>query len=555
MRYLGLIGLLLCAAAGQAAAHNLPPCDYAAIPNLRQAEDYELVKHGNHEVGPVTEAFGSLKSFDFYIDYAIDEAGHVFCLSGAEPGLGNIPLIMTPERQAALDEVASWTFTPFVTDGAPGKVLAQAYVPEVERPAYHILRPAGDPAFVQITLENSGHRTGDGPFTMTIKGDGLVSFDGDPMLGSQTYHVPPEQVAAMLDLADQTDFWSLRDTYHARPFDDRPEFVDISQTYYRRVSITLGGRVKALRYFDFGYGGSGASEATQNLMAKMAELGGLELWRQHNEKTIAVLKTDGFDFKSENGGLLLMELAANRQVQDTLVREVMDLGAPTNLIDTNSVLGASFLDEIIDGRRLAMADSMIDHGALLKDGQPDPERVTRALAHAAASGLPELVAKLIAYHPVMTIRSSVHGMAMSPAADANDGAQEVPIIALVGAYGYDVPAADLIAVTQQFLDAGQDINSKEGGEFEEDSVLTNAIGHDQLEFVTWLLSKGAVVRSRDLLLPSFDEDMTVLLLGSGVTPDEETLATLVDTAQRTEDSKVEAWLKTHGKWPGDQPEK
>ena len=553
MRYLGLVGLLLCAAAGQVAAHNLPPCDYAAIPDLRQANDREVAKHGNHEVGPVMEPAGAVKSFDFFVDYVIDETGHVSCLSGAEVGEGDIPLIMTPARQAALNDVATWTFTPFRTDGQPAKVLVQAYISEVEQPARHIPRPEGDLASLQIRLESSGRRSGDGPFIMTVKGDGTLNFepsryDDGAIVGPQTYHISPEQVAAILDLADKADFWSLRDAYYTRFSFDAPGLAEINESVYRRVSIALGGHVKEVRYHDAGYGGSGASEAVWNLMANMAEIAGLELWHHIDDKTLAVLETNGFDFKSGKGGQLLMMLASKRQISDAAIQQVIDSGAPTDLIDNNYFLEASLLDSVIDGRRLAMAQGMIDRGALLKDGQPDPQSITRALAHAASSGLPDLVAQLMAYHPVMTMRSG-RAMEMDSGTDNNKGSHDVPIIAYVGANGYNVPTADLIAATQQFLDVGQDINSRQNDEFGNDSVLSSAISHGQKDFVTWLLSRGAVAKSSDLLLPFFDEDMTILLLDSGVVPDDESLARLAGDARQTDDSKVEVWLKVHGKWP------
>lgn len=545
-----IIGLLVWSGlVSTSVADDLPPCPASDFQTFRHVGNDEFEAHGGKDIAPVSEAFGSVKPYDFWIDYVIDETGHVACISAANAD--DSALTPTPERQAILDNVASLTFTPFLSNGQPTKVWAEHYVTELERPQTHIARPNGDLSTVRIQLENHGHRSPNKAFILVITGDGTVTYtlgDGEPdrLYGPQTYHIPPEQVAAMLDIAEKSDYWSLRDVYRSYRAGLPAIFA---QNYYSRVAITVGSDSKDLRIYDgAGIQGTGISQDTYQLMYKLADIAKIGLWQNLTADTLAQLEQDGFDFTTEHGGDILLQVAADSRFPDSAVTDLIAKGAPTYHVTTNYFIlpETSLLDAAIAGRRTVMVDDLIARGALLSDGKPDPHKLSRALARAVADAEPDMVAKFLTYHPELTLTTTVH--------DENDQASviSVPIITLVGEEsGLDAhfeaktPLPDLISVTQQLLDAGADINSQGS----EESLLAKALSAGNMPFVRWLMSKGAVI-DKSVWISYHDEDTTLFLLDNGAQVDSDIWVSIVDDAKHNNETKVIAWLKAHGKWPG-----
>lgn len=324
------------ALSGGASAHDLPNCTRSGVEGLRHVDSEELEAHGGQVVGQTTAAFGALKYFDFFVDYVIDKNGRIACLSAVN--IDETPLTPTPERRAFIDALVGTSFTPFLSEGRPAQVLAGTYVREDERPKYHVMPPKGDLAVAVIRLENHGRRSGDGPFTVVIRGDGTVlytpsRFDDGYWYGPQTYHIAPEQVAAILALAEKADYWSLRETYYYTPFPNAKHPAPAGpDAYYNRVAITYGGRIKDLRIFDWGNSRGGASEAATHLMADMAVLARVELWHKFDSDTVAQLALDGFDFKSPSNCDRLLKMTRGWILSDEVRRDLKDRGVPDRCI-------------------------------------------------------------------------------------------------------------------------------------------------------------------------------------------------------------------------------
>ncbi len=564
-----IIGLTAWAAlTGAAAAHDLPACTAADFSNLPQASQDEIPTHGGPQSPHLSEPFGALQIFDFYVDYIVDETGHVTCLSPSN--LDDTALTPTPERQVFLDTLAGSTFIPFTTEGRPTKVAAATYISEEERPPYHVLPPQGDLSTVEVRLENHGRRSGDGPFTMTVKGDGTVSFlpspyDSGRIYGPQTYHIPADQVTAMLDLAEKADFWSLRDTYYSYIRPDEPlAGINLNigpQAVYSRVAIRMGDRQKELRIYDWSYNTGGAPEAARHLMQALAQLARIDLWRGIRPESLSMLEQDGFDFKSPKGCDLLIQLARRENFPDDQIQRLLDDGVSPDCVtqDDQSMLSVdtTLLDTAVEGGRKDLVNKLIAQGALLTDGKMNSVKVTRALIHALAVASPDMVNKIMPYHPDRSFR---HRVSLYP-----HGSKVVtdPIIIFVGRdlgpdisnddndlnNGDDDPTPDLIAVTQKLLDAGADINA---WDFQGGNLLIHAMYNDQVKFARWLLNHGASPRHKDgspAWIVTNDDDMTVFMLDAGAADDPRMLADIVTNAERNHEPAVEAWLKAHGKWP------
>jgi ankyrin repeat protein len=412
------------------------------------------------------------------------------------------------------------------------------------------IKPQCDLSFVQIQLESHGRRSGDGPFTMVITGEGTVfyipsRFDRGWILGPQTYHIAPEQVAIMLDLAEKADFWSLPDTYRPAPLPEDKLFPgqnEIEADVYRRVEITTNSMVKDLRIYDAG-GRSDVPQAADELIYKLANLAKRDLWRGFTRETTTQLKQNGFDFHSKRGGEFLIEMTVSPGNSDPDIDSLLDLGAPADYVNTGHfLLETGLLDAAIDSGRSAFVDKLIANGALLTENQPDLIKCVRALAHAAAATSPEMVAKLLQHHPPLVLRTKAIS---GDAAEWNN----IPVITLVGqnkAHFFDENTSDTsdqIAVTQQLLDAGANINDRGNNQR---SLLDNAVHQGNLSFVSWLIAHHAQV-TKESFVPVLSDEMTVLLLDTAPQLDNETRHQIAANAE----PKTKVWLKAHGKWPAE----
>ncbi len=539
MRYIGLIGLLVCLCAGQAAARDIVYCDDAMLPAAQDLDKENSRSFSPLDLGKVSYASGTRSDFGFSIGYVIDEGGHVACIL-TEPSFD-----LTPERRAYLEKLMDKTFTPRLVNGQATRVYEEAMVQEEELPEQHVARPADDPAFMQIQLESHGRRSGDGPFIMVITGDGTVvyipsSFDRGWILGPQTYHIPPQDVAAMLDLAEQADFWSLRDAYRPAPYSEDSHFPginEISEDVYRQVTISSTERVKSLRLYDMGRGGNGASDAADALIYRLAELAKIHLWHGFTAETVAQLVQNGFNFRSERGGELLIDMTRSTSNSDADIDALLTLGVPQDHVNSGGfLLETGLLDAAIDSGRTALVDRLIAGGASLTNGKPDPTKASRALAHAAAAASPDMVARLLALHPPLVFH------------ETTPYENDVPVIRLVGQNGgglapWEAPDDkrfhDLTTVTQQLLDAGANINDRDSTQR---SLLDNTVQQGNLPFATWLIAHNAQV-TKESFVPTLSDEMTVVLLKTNPQLDDATWATIKANAEPL----TKGWLTAHGK--------
>ncbi len=515
-------------------AHAMPACDPAELASLFKAGRPEkAAQRLDKAETPVPRyAFGTHKGYDFFYRYIIGTDGRIVCATLGS-SYDRTPPEMTPQRQAWLDAMATWQFKPAESNGVPARALGQGMTMEEEIPPYHVMPPSGDPRQAVITLSWTPHLVSPSAFAMTIRGDGTVIYDpeassDDDPIGKQTYRIDPQVVTQMLDAADKADFWSLRDSYFPAGF-----VVDGPST--ATMTITLGNRTKTLSED----GGDGVPQAASRLFWTIADQARLELWTRTRRDTLAQLASNGFDFKSPRAGRLLLSLIADPETPQDVIDDLEARGTPT---DTN-MRGYPFdltpLDAAIDGRRTTLAEHLIDQGALLTHGKPDHTKATRALAHAAETSSPALATRVMDYGPALVIRR-------------NDATQTVdPILTFVGQAGGAKPEDD-IATAQLLLDHGADINAQD--DFK-NSLLDNAVLHDNPALVAWLLEKGARMNNGYGLPPLHDarsEEMMMLLLDHGADlSDKDMIDEVVEDAKFESWPRVEAWLKAHGKWPAD----
>lgn len=421
-------------------------------------------------------------------------------------------------------------------------------------PVHPTSRPIAELSSVRIQLESHGRRSGDGPYTLVIAGDGTVvftpsQFDSGWILGPQTYHIAPEHVVAMLDAAEMARFWSLDDVYRpaSLPEDQRdPGISALTEDGYRQVEIKVGDTVKDLRVYD--WGNSGVSENAYKLFYKIGDLARLQLWHRFSHETIEQLVANGFDFHSENGGELLIEMVENSHNPDADIESLLTLGAPAEHVNLNGyLLETSLLDAAIDSGRSAFVDKLIAKSALLTAGQADALKSTRALAHAVGLASITMTAKLLLHHPPLILHRTGQ-------IDAPLYGKDIPVITLVGSNRGLSPFEqaqdpthlhDVTTVAQELLDVGADINSRDS---HGNSLLSKAANDGDVEFARWLLTKGASL-DKTLVANCRNENAILLLLKAGAHADDDTFGFLVNATKANAWTNVRVWLKARGKWP------
>ncbi len=80
-------------------------------------------------------------------------------------------------------------------------------------------------------------------YTLTIRGDGSVIFDGQQFVAATGVHtstLAPEQLQALVDAFEAADYFALRGSY------SKMDATDASST---RTSITLNGKTKSIYYY------------------------------------------------------------------------------------------------------------------------------------------------------------------------------------------------------------------------------------------------------------------------------------------------------------------
>ncbi len=127
---------------------------------------------------------------------------------------------------------------------------------------------------IEITLERTACFGSCPVYTVTIAGDGSVSYEGRwyvGVTGKQGAHIDPAAVRALVHGFEAIDFFSLRDSYRSVENADGSvtEVTDLPTTF---VSLRLGDRVKRVEdYF-------GGPKALRDLEDRIDEVAGTRKW-------------------------------------------------------------------------------------------------------------------------------------------------------------------------------------------------------------------------------------------------------------------------------------
>lgn len=220
------------------------------------------------------------------------------------------------DASAALAAARKWKFRPQSFDGKPiqavGEITIEFDPPEI-LPDTSVPFPIAAPEDVEITLERSACYGTCPDYRVTIQGDGKIRFstrevnfpgtaaevhrmfNGQNVLwaGTQEAEVSPQAVADLLEKFRSSHFMGMKPEYVAGVTDN--------PTY----SLTLRVGKVTKRVVDYVGKEVGMPASVTSLEDAVDEVAGTDRWVRGNAQTVALLKAQGFNFRSRDAAELV----------------------------------------------------------------------------------------------------------------------------------------------------------------------------------------------------------------------------------------------------------
>jgi len=540
MRIYHLIVVLFAAIAG-CAARTQPPLVFDSDTLLRhriEGESVATVPPGQEEALPVP------------VLVTISQTGAVTA-ARVDPTVHYAP----PDASAAIAAARHWRFWPFSYHGRP--VLAEGVVQIQQRPPDRWRDPQAsmppiDYATLRIGLTRSACLGSCPDYAVTIDGAGEVTFStrAESLPGAAEVHrqfsrsigvlvsgvhhsrIDRPALNALIDRFRQAHFFGLRREY-AAPITDSPTY---------ELSFESGGR----RWTVTDYVGEpvGMPHVVTMLENAVDEAAGTARWISGNHETVAALRGEGFDFRSQAAGELAVtavsKSAARNGATDQFLIDLIEAGLPLDR-PVRVMRGG---DEAPLGVALAIGAAQTHRGQLL-DYLAERHWLTRIprvqlsrlFAESGGGCDPQIARALIAAGADPMARTS-----RGP--DEGEPGGATALIAAL--YGYRCEDADKAPLVAALLDVGVDINATN------DAGETAIFGIEDPRLQEQLLAAGARVNVRDRrgnspVFSSWTDRIVLGLLDAGADPrgHYDDGKTLRQQARARYMPSVLAWLDAH----------
>lgn len=369
---------------------------------------------------------------------------------------------------------------------------------KVPPPKRHRPIPPGPLSSVRIVLERSLCLGSCPAYRVEIRGDGSGLYTGEAhvlVAGNHRFRIPPETVMCLLEDFRAADFWSLAPNYVA-PITDSP---------LHKLTLIIGGQRKVVNDYVGTAVGMPAVVIGLETAIDQASADRFVIGDAH---TMADLRAENFDFKSDAGGALLARAAASGP--DDLVLDLIAAGTPLLGRHTLMTSGRAY-HELVEPAVIASAKrgraqvvrALIKAGALSGDGQ---SLKNDAYLSAAASLDEATFDEVLATHPDINARGG-------------DGKTALMLLKRPDYYEDPNPAdgAHRISITTRLLAMGADATLRDH------SGETALYFVREPEVVRLLVKAGAPLETRDEfgltpLLAAETDDATVALLEAGADP-------------------------------------
>jgi hypothetical protein len=200
---------------------------------------------------------------------------------------------------------------------------------------------------LRISLDSAGCESGCNSYTVTIAGDGKVSYTGrDHVLvtGEHASMVPKADVQELVTAVRESDFTDLAQT--------RPGVM--------RFTLTVSVGTERASASGEALLGPGVRDTLGRLATSVLETSGAARWITGNDETIPALQAEKWDFKSTDPQHASLLVAASSAGNLALVKQLLALGAPVN---ARGLLGALPLFAAIDGHHADVVEVLLAAGA------------------------------------------------------------------------------------------------------------------------------------------------------------------------------------------------
>jgi ankyrin repeat protein len=357
-------------------------------------------------------------------------------------------------------------------------------------------------------------------YNVEIHGDGTVVYEGLEFVavtGKHTSHISEQAMHDIFERFKKADFFKAYDSY-VDSISDQSDYT---------LSLSFDGHKKVIRDY-FGQC-VGMPEVIHALEEEIDSAAATEKWVKGNAETFGSLQAEHWDFHAaddEHLGLLSSAAVSN----DTeFLRQLLAAGVlPNNYFGCQAVSAEAEWSNVELVRMLLVAGAPVH--AAPPNGSSD--QTCDALSAAAPHGVPEVVRAILAHHPDVNWRDS-------------GGYTALLAVATYARIREIRPDQDFGAVAQLLIDAGADVNMRDGREHGYSSSALMIVNEDA-GFVRALLKAGAKdVNARDFqdhtpLMNSFNPDVTQALLEGGADP------WMVDNDGKTalDIAKKESWRKS-----------
>jgi ankyrin repeat protein len=423
----------------------------------------------------------------------------------------------------AVAEAKEWKYTPFEKEGKSVVAKITDYVrilPQEDLPKTHQEFPGSQgTAGVVMTLSRSGCYGTCPAYNLEIRGDGTVIYEGTGFVvvaGEHRDHLSQEQVELLMDAFRKADYFSLKDEYRYM-VTDCPTYTTSFQVDRVKKSVT-----------DYVGEELGMPEAVTELEQTIDQLAGTTKWINGNGETVAALKKEGWDFKSEEAAKTLARgaLQGSAEFVEGLLKE--GAGGSAEEESGNSALAAAalagdhrtlqLLIKVGVGKNdvqtktsalgaaarmgdLEMVRELIGYGGDAKGLSGKERGATTVLMEAAASSVPEVVETILAAHPDMN-------------ASDEKGRTAVCYVSLGSDYGDKKRHANRGQVIHMLAKAGADLDAQD----EEGNVALHG-AYDE-DVTKALIEDGADVNMRNNdgdtpLMSNFSVGVAKLLVAAG----------------------------------------
>ena len=454
------------------------------------------------------------------------------------------------DPKPALAAAREWIFRPQLFDGRPvqavGTIHISYRVPEIPADP-SVPFPEGSLNDTEIKLYRSSCLGACPDYTVSIGGDGTVRFssgfdeDGQKPFSSENIvwsgkhvaKVDPQAVAGLIERFRAAHFMGLRSDYTA----------DVTDIPTYSLTLRVGKTTKSV--IDYMGWQAGMPSDVNDLEDAVDVMAKSDRWVRGNAETVALLKAQGFDFKSKDAALLVLNgIRLNSWSRDRSAGGDLILSAVAEDLDLSHLVDIAASEE---PQEMTPIGVVITRYAAWSGNEPLFDEMTRRgqLARMSQQDLDD------AFHAGAGCSVKIAKALVASGANINAPMQDGNALHAVRFSDGDSPCAGL--ATDRHIEMirtliGLGIRFDVHDEFGQSPL----IGVSDPDVVQILLAAGADPNARDAkgtpaILATHDDRVAVLLLRAGADPlAKNSEGNLSDRARKLHWPATIAWLQARG---------